>query len=152
MKLVGLLLFAALALSAQSYVPFKAGALSCGLVERASNSVQVFCYDANRTLLYNTIQTIGPTTDIPGLTIKFIWGGTDGFWAVFNVSNNIINYEIISNTSLVGILTSIYGATGQGCSLISPASPNFTWKVDPSKQCTTTWADAWFDCCAGIAQ
>lgn len=149
MKLAGLLLFAALGLEAQSFVPFQAGSLNCGLVERASNSVQLYCRDANLVLVYNTIQNIGPTTDVPGLTVKFILGGTDGFWAIFNIQNNIIQYEIISNTSLVGILTNVYGATGQACGLIKPDSTNFIWTVDPSKQCITIWADAWLDCCAG---
>lgn len=140
-------LFAA-PLFAQSFIPFQAGSLNCGLVERASNQVQVYCRDANSTLVYNTIQTVGKTTQDPGLTIKFINSGTDGFWAIFNVVNNIIQYEIISNVSLVGQLTFIYGATG-ACQLIDMQTPNFVWTAN-SKSCTTVWSNStWLDCCLG---
>lgn len=148
-----LLLMIATGLQAQSLKTFTVGALQCGLVKRGADSVQVYCYGPGLVIFYNSLAKVVPYSqnpDIkPGLIIAYGYG-PDSFAIYLNLVTTGIYYELAGTGALAtGVLVDIFASAGAGCGLPVNA-PRFQWTAG-GLSCFTAWADAWLDCCTGIA-
>lgn len=141
---------------AQSLRMFNTGLLQCGIVKRAADQVQTYCYNSqSKLLLHNTINTVyqpqsaldAAASNRSGLIVTYQYG-LDNFAAFFNVQNSIIHYEVATNTvGFTGALVDVVGSIGLGCGR-PKENPRFSWTAD-NLSCISTWiAPDWLSCCA----
>ncbi len=143
-----LLLVLSIPAAGQSIRFFTVGDLQCGLVKRAPDQVQLYCYGPGRVLRHNSISTVYPITDVSAaLEIRYEYG-LDRVKVLLNLVAGGIWYEVISTAQgFVGTLVDVFGAVGLGCGL-PVDSPRYQWTVG-AKSCTGAWRDEWLNCCVG---